>query len=209
LEQAETMMANREIQKERSFTSSGWQTARAVAFGAMKFRILLQDSEKKILFDKEQALSFEGETWPYLQYTYARINSILKKSASPTLRHSDDWVEALAETKAEETLWTKISFETQNIDYSLLNTPEDKALFLQLAQFSEEIQKAAQSYKPNYIARFCLNLAQLFNSYYHHHKIIDEENPELSKARLVLIQAVQQVLANGLELLGIETVESM
>jgi arginyl-tRNA synthetase len=55
-------------------------TARAIAFGAMKFWILLQDSEKKITFDREQALSFEGETGPYLQYTYARISSILRKA---------------------------------------------------------------------------------------------------------------------------------
>ncbi|MDR2540740.1 MAG: hypothetical protein LBD11_02935 [Candidatus Peribacteria bacterium] len=90
-----------------------------------------------------------------------------------------------------------------------MNTSEDKSLLLQLSKFSEEVQKSAQSYKPNYIARFCLDTAQLFNSYYHNHKIIDETNPELSQARLCLIQSVQQVLKNGLELLGIDTVESM
>jgi arginyl-tRNA synthetase len=76
IEQAEALMADREIPAEQKK-----QTARAVAFGSLKFWILLQDSEKKILFDPEQALSFEGETGPYLQYTYARINSILKKSS--------------------------------------------------------------------------------------------------------------------------------
>ncbi|MDR2415301.1 MAG: hypothetical protein LBD75_01440 [Candidatus Peribacteria bacterium] len=153
----------------------------------MKFWILLQDSEKKILFDKEQALSFEGETGPYVQYTYARINAILRKH----------------ETSLQP------SMLSQEVDYTLLNTPEDKQLLLQLSIFSEEVQKAATTYKPNYIARFCLDTAQLFNTYYHHHKIIDETNLEMSKARLVLIQAVQQVLANGLQLMGIEVVESM
>ncbi|MDR0283263.1 MAG: hypothetical protein LBI53_08540 [Candidatus Peribacteria bacterium] len=59
------------------------------------------------------------------------------------------------------------------------------------------------------MARFCLDLAQLFNSYYHNHKIIDKSNPELSQSRLALIQAVQQVLMNGLELLGIDVIEIM
>jgi arginyl-tRNA synthetase len=86
---------------------------------------------------------------------------------------------------------------------------DEKPLLLYLAHFPTEIQKAAVTCKPNYIARFCLDLAQLFNSYYHHHKIIDESAPKQMQARLVLIQAVQQVLANGLELLGIATVESM
>jgi arginyl-tRNA synthetase len=79
LEQANEMMKERTLpQKEKS------QTARAIAFAAMKFAILLQDSEKKILFDETQSLSFEGETGPYIQYTYARINSILNKT--PSLR---------------------------------------------------------------------------------------------------------------------------
>lgn len=186
IEQAEALMADREIPAEQKK-----QTARAVAFGSLKFWILLQDSEKKILFDPEQALSFEGETGPYLQYTYARINSILKKSSFVI---------------ASEMEW---SVAIQSIHPSLLNTSEDKSLLLQLSKFSEEVQKSAQSYKPNYIARFCLDTAQLFNSYYHNHKIIDETNPELSQARLCLIQSVQQVLKNGLELLGIDTVESM
>jgi arginyl-tRNA synthetase len=85
----------------------------------------------------------------------------------------------------------------------------ENQLLLHLSKFPEEVQKAALMYKPNYIARFCLDLAQLFNTYYHHHKIIDETNPLLTQSRLLLIQAVQQVLHNGLELLGIDTVESM
>jgi arginyl-tRNA synthetase len=188
LEQAEALMADREIPAEQKK-----QTARAVAFGSLKFWILLQDSEKKILFDPEQALSFEGETGPYLQYTYARISSILRKAQQ----------EMLPPEKGEGAKRKGVSMR------GLLNTPADKSLLLQLSKFSEEVQKSASSYKPNYIARFCLDTAQLFNSYYHNHKIIDETNPDLSQARLLLIQSVQQVLKNGLELLGIDTVESM
>lgn len=176
LDQANEMMKERNLPEEEKK-----QTAKKVAFAAMKFAILLQDSEKKMLFDESQALSFEGETGPYIQYTYARINSILRKN----------------------------SRELQDIDYSLLNTEEDKALLLQMTKLKEEVQKAAQTFKPNYIARFCLDTAQLFNSYYHHHKIIDETNIELSKVRLILIKTVAQVLENALNLLGIEVVESM
>ena len=176
IQQAEQGMTERNLpEAEKKLT------ARAVAFAAMKFAILLQDSEKKILFDEAQALSFEGETGPYLQYTYARINSILRKNTQ----------------------------ELNKPDFSLLNTEEDKKLLLQLSKFWEEVQKAAQTYKPNYVARFCLDTAQIFNSYYHNHKIIDKSNPELSKARLFLIQSVQQIIKNGLELLWIDTVESM
>ena len=177
LEKAESMVADRDIPDQEKK-----ETARKIAFWAMKFGMLLQDSEKKIIFDQQTALSFEWETGPYLQYTTARMSSILRKN-----QRDLDW----------------------NADYSLLNTDEEKALLLKLASFEEEVQKAANEYKPNYIARWCLDVAQLFNSYYHNHKIIDEWNVELSKARLHLLQSILQVMKNALNLLGIDTVESM
>jgi len=96
-----------------------------------------------------------------------------------------------------------------DIDYSLLTTDEEKSILLKLASFEEEVQKAANEYKPNYIARRCLDVAQLFNSYYHNYKIIDESNVELSKSRLHLLQSILRVMKNALNLLGIEAVESM
>ena len=177
LEKAESMVADRDIPLEEKK-----ETARKIAFWAMKFGMLLQDSEKKIIFDQQTALSFEWETWPYLQYTTARMSSILRKN-----QRELDW----------------------NVEYSLLNTDEEKALLLKLASFEEEVQKAANEYKPNYVARWCLDVAQLFNSYYHNHKIIDDSNVELSKARLHLLQSILQVMKNALNLLGIDVVESM
>ena len=177
LEKAESMVADRDVPEEEKK-----QTARKIAFWAMKFWMLLQDSEKKIIFDLQTALSFEWETWPYLQYTTARMSSILRKNT---------W----------DISWS--------CDYSLLNSDEEKAILLKLAWFEEEVQKAATEYKPNYIARWCLDIAQLFNSYYHNHKIIDEENVELSKARLHMLQAILQVMKNALNLLWIDAVESM
>ena len=177
LEKAESMVADRDIPVDEKK-----ETARKIAFWAMKFGMLLQDSEKRIVFDQQTALSFEWETWPYLQYTTARMSSILRKN---TLNM--DW----------------------NIDYSLLNTDEEKAILLKLASFGEEVQKAANEYKPNYVARRCLDVAQLFNSYYHNHKIIDESNVELSKVRLHLLKSILQVMKNALNLLWIDAVESM
>ena len=177
LEKAESMVADRDIPDQEKK-----ETARKIAFWAMKFGMLLQDSEKKIIFDLQTALSFEWETGPYLQYTTARMSSILRKNT------------------------LDVSWEA---DYSLLNTDEEKALLLKLASFEEEVQKAANEYKPNYVARRCLDVAQLFNSYYHNHKIIDESNVELSKARLHLLQSILQVMKNALNLLWIDAVESM
>ena len=177
LEKAEWMVADRDIPEDEKK-----ETARKIAFGDMKFGMLLQDSEKRIIFDQQTALSFEGETWPYLQYTTARMSSILRKN-----QWDFDW----------------------NVNYSLLNTDEEKALLLKLSSFEEDVQKAANEYKPNYIARRCLDVAQLFNSYYHNYKIIDESNVEVSKARLHLLQSILQVMKNALNLLWIDAVESM
>ena len=170
------MVAGRDIPEEQK-----WEIARDVAFAAMKFGMLLQDSEKGILFDKQQALSFEGETWPYLQYMYARMCSIFKKAGE----------------------------RNSNVDYSLLTTDAEKGLLLLLASFPELVQKSAEEYKPNIIARFALNLAKQFSSYYHQSKILDENNKELSDARLALLWALQQAFKNALTLLWIATPESM
>lgn len=100
--------------------------------------------------------------------------------------------------------------EIRNIgEETALDMIDATPILLHLAQFSDTVQKSAQTYKPNYIARYCLDLAQLFNSYYHNHKIIDETNPQLTAARLSLIQSGIQVFENGLNLLGIQTVEQM
>lgn len=173
----------REMVETRDFKDEEKERiAHDVAFAAMKFGMLLQDSEKWILFDKQQALSFEWETWPYLQYMYARMCSIFKKA---------EW------------------FDLWNSNYSLLKTPSEKNLLLQIAMFPELVQRSASEYKPNIIARFALWLAKEFSSYYHQSKVLDSWDKELSIARLNLVKSVQQAMKNALELLGIETPESM
>lgn len=186
LEKASELVADREIEENKK-----QDIIKKVAFASMKYGMLLQDSEKRIIFDKEKSLSFTGETGPYIQYTYARCTSILKK--------------------AKSVIPAKAGISTTDIDYSLLNTDEEKNILLHLAQLEKTVQKAAKEYKPNYIARYILELAKIFNSYYQKHKIIQEnkEQKNLENARIILVQAVQQVIHNACHLLGIEVVEEM
>ncbi len=169
--EAEKMMEWRNISDDKKS-----QIARSVAFAAMKFDMLLPDAGKKILFDSEAALSFEGETGPYLQYTHARCCSLLKK-------------------------W---NLDISNIDYSDFDEQE-KWILIHLAQFQDFILKAAKEYRPNYVARYLLDLSKLFNSYYNttSKKLVE------SNSGLALVNSVKQVLANGLSILGIDAPEEM
>lgn len=177
LSKAQEMVAERDLPQEEKK-----EIARQVAFGAMKFGMLLQDSEKGILFDKQQALSFEGETGPYLQYMTARMSSLLQKS---------------------------VDFALPESDFSLLTLESEKSLLLHLSTFPEVVRRAALEYKPSGVARFALTLAKEFSKYYHQAKILDEENLPLSSARVALVRSIQTVLKNALDLVGIETPHSM
>lgn len=150
--------------------------ARSVAFAAMKFDMLLPDAWKKILFDPKEALSFEWETGPYLQYTHARCCSLLRK-------------------------W---NLNVENIDYSDFDDQE-KWLMIHLAQFQDFILKAAKEYRPNYVARYLLDLSKLFNSYYN----TTEKKLVENNSSLALVSAVRQVMANWLSILGIDAPDEM
>jgi arginyl-tRNA synthetase len=150
-----------------------------VGIAAIKYAILKQDKGKDIIFDPEQSLSFEGDSGPYLQYTYARIQSVLEKAKSEKL-------EAKSEKNSEE-----------------VNTVE-KLLY----RFPEVIEKSLFDYAPHYVAQYLLELAHAFNSWYGNTKLIDPENPDV-EYNLSLAQAVGQVIKNGLWVLGIEAPERM
>ena len=137
------------------------------------------DNTTSFTYYPEKSLSFEGETGSYVQYTYARICSILKK--------------------------VKIS---KKIKFTLLDNEEEKAITMMLNEFPNVVEKAALDYKPNLISRFLLDLCQAFNEYYHKHKVLDEDR-ELKKARVLLCYCVRGVIEIGLRLLSIEVVEEM
>jgi arginyl-tRNA synthetase len=178
-----TNLAKKEIKKRYPKIKESRLNKRAekIAMSAIRFYILKHDSLKDFTFHPQKSISFEGETGPYIQYTYARINSIIKKSQQkPT---------------------TKINFK-------LLKEKEEKILIKKLEEYPELLKESSEKYKISLIPHYLLELAQSFNSYYHNIQII-QENKELEKARILLIYSIQQILKTGLNILGIETMGEM
>ncbi len=159
--------------------------ARQVAIGALKWNELKRDSIKDIIFDWDEILNMEGNSGPYLQYTYARAQSVLNKAQ--VARH-----EALAEEQIKE----------------LVANDEELSVLRQLVHFGEAIEDAAENYAPNILCTYLYGLAQKFNAFYNKHRILEAENTS-KDFRLILTAATGQVLQNGLHLLGIETPEKM
>ena len=153
--------------------------ARAVGVGAVKFYDLKTDRRNGYDFDLEAMVSFEGETGPYIQYAYARIQSILRK--------------ANFQPDAEAT-------------YSL-NDPESWEIIKLLQDFGRVVKRAADNYEPSLIAKYAISLAQAFNKYYAHTRILDE-SPERD-SRLALCYATATVLKEALRLLGVEAPDEM
>jgi arginyl-tRNA synthetase len=168
--------------RDKSLSSKELQDrAEKIALGAIRFYILKNDPIKDMLFDPEKSISFEGETGPYLQYTYARINSILRKYGK----------------KVEV-----------GIHSSLLSLKEEVELIRMLGEFENVIKKVGENYKIHVLARYLLELAQTFNNFYHAYPVLKADE-NLMKARLLLVSCVKQVLKNGLNLLGIDILERM
>jgi len=165
---------------KRRYNKIDEKSAKAIAYGAVKYGILRVSPEKNVLFDLRQALAFEGETSPYIQYAYARISSILKKAK-------------------------KIN---QKADFGLLNKKEEQELIKLMSSFTDTITKATCDLRPHLIANYLYQLAQKFNEYYHIHQILKADG-KTRDARLLLISSVKQVIKNGLSLLGIEVLEKM
>ena len=153
--------------------------AHAVGVGAVKFYDLKSDRDNGYDFDLEAMVSFEGETGPYVQYAYARIQSILRKAA---------FVPA------------------SDANYAL-NDAESWDIIKLLQDFPSIIQRAAEKYDPSIVAKYAINLAQTFNKYYAHTRILDE-NPERD-SRLALAYATGIVLKEALRLLGVDAPEKM
>ncbi|MBN2421385.1 arginine--tRNA ligase [Candidatus Woesearchaeota archaeon] len=155
--------------------------AKTIAYGAVKYAILKVSNEKNVMFDLDSALSFEGDTGPYLQYSYARICSIFDKYGK------------------------KVPLTA---DLSLLKDNSEIELVKELARFPDIVKQAANELSPYIIANYVFAVAKRFSEFYHACPILTEKE-ELKKARLILIDAVRQVLANGLDLLGLKVVEEM
>lgn len=157
--------------------------ASVVAFGALKFEMVKVGATKTITFDIEKALQFEGFTAAYVQYTFARIQSIIRK-ASVTIKRA-----AIAS--------------------DLLTDLRERKLAIKIGEYPLTVEKAGELKDPAEIAKYLFELAQLTNDYYHAVPVLKAENEKLAGARLALLMAAADVIKLGLNLLGIEVVEEM
>ena len=156
-----------------------------VAVGALFFGDLMNDRNKDIIFDISRFLDFEGDTGPYLQYTYARANSIIRKAKAKGI-----------------SLTTKVKFDA-------LKEPAETRIVSLLSRYPQTVRDALRQYKPHILAQYLLLLGRVFNEFYHSCPCTQETDKEKQKARLLLIDCTRTVLRNGLSLLGITAPEEM
>ncbi len=159
--------------------------ARMIGIGAIKFYLVKTDAIKDITFNKQESLSFDGDTGPYLQYTHARACSILRKAADSGMMVSTE------------------------VDFKSLNHDTEKDVVGLLAEYPGKVIEAGDNYRPHIIAQYLLSLGRAFNEFYHACPCINEEDEDKRAARLLLIDCVRQVLDNGLELLDMKAPEEM
>ena len=161
------------------------EIARIVGMGALKYFILKVDARKNMLFNPEESIDFNGNTGPFIQYTYARIRSILRKA------------------QAEG-----IAIPAQLGDNMPLNEKEIE-LIQKLNEFGAAVEQAGKDYSPSGIANYCYELTKAFNQFYHDYSILGADTEDEKIVRLVLAQNVGKTLKNGMALLGIEVPERM
>ncbi|MBU3127707.1 arginine--tRNA ligase [Clostridium tagluense] len=163
------------------------EVAKKVGIGAIIFTYLKNHRERDIVFNWEEMLSFDGETGPYVQYTYARAKSILRK--------------------VEENSNGIIS--DVELDYNKLNSKEEFELVKQLEGFQNSIMYAIDKLEPSMVTRYVIEVAKSFNKFYNQHNIANLEDESNKKAKIKMVEATCQVIKNALNLIGIEVVDRM
>ena len=161
------------------------EIARIVGMGALKYFILKVDARKNMLFNPEESIDFNGNTGPFIQYTYARIRSILRKAAA-----------AGSTSQTSSTGLTSLS--GKEID-----------LIQKMSEFGAAVEQAGKDYSPSGIANYCYELTKQFNQFYHDYSILGADTEEEKAFRLMLAKNVAKTIKNGMSLLGIEVPERM
>ncbi len=157
------------------------QAAMDIGVGAIIYADLNVRRNHDISFDWDDALNFDGNTGPYLQYTHTRLASLERKYGQPIL---------------------------SDVDFSLIHEPEEKQLLMALYKFPQRIKQAADEFEPSIICTYLFELSQYLNGFYQKHRVISDD-PKLSRARMLLMHAVRIVMAEGLRILGLKAMEKM
>ena len=162
------------------------QLYRMIGLGALKYFIIKVDPKKTMLFNPKESIDFNGNTGPFIQYTHARIKSILRKADDQGISHKAADVLSSIEPSAKETRLIKL-----------------------LSTYPAKVAEAGAAYSPAVIANYAYDLAKEFNQYYHDTRILQEEDQDVRRFRLVLIQTVAEVLVKAMDILGIQLPERM
>ena len=158
------------------------EIARIVGLGALKYFILKVDARKNMLFNPEESIDFNGNTGPFIQYTYARIRSIMRKAAELNVEGGD------------------VSAELSQKEIDLIQKMSD---------YAGAVEQAGKDYNPSGIANYCYELTKEFNQFYHDYSILKEEDAQKRAVRLRIAANVAKIISNGMALLGIEVPERM
>ncbi len=158
------------------------EIARIVGMGALKYFILKVDARKNMLFNPEESIDFNGNTGPFIQYTHARIRSILRKAEEQHI--------------------------TLSTNTSTLNDKEVE-LIQEMSEYGTAVEQAGKDYSPSGIANYCYELTKVFNQFYHDYSILNEADEQKKQQRLIIARNVAKILKNGMALLGIEVPERM
>lgn len=185
IENAKTLSEDKVNKLEGITEEEKNEIARIVGMGALKYFILKVDARKNMLFNPEESIDFNGNTGPFIQYTYARIRSILRKAEAQNITLPD----------------------TLNDDAPL--NEKEIALIQKLNDFSVAVAQAGVDYSPSGIANYCYELTKEFNQFYHDYSILNVDTEAEKITRLVLAKNVAKVIKNGMALLGIEVPERM
>ena len=181
---AEARQTSDELGKFADMTEEEKQeVARIVGLGALKYFILKVDARKNMFFNPDESIDFNGNTGPFIQYTYARIRSILRKAEAEGLT-------------AEAVKGTPL--ETKETD-----------LIQKISQYADAVAQAGKDFSPSGIATYCYELTKQFNQFYHDYSILNAETEELKKQRLLIARNVAKTIKNAMTLLGIEVPERM
>ncbi len=162
------------------------KVSKQIGVGALVFNYLKSSKSKDIIFDLDETLRFDGETGPYVQYTYVRINSILNKAK-----------------------FDINNISTNDVNFKILDKKQEVELVKELSKFNDIINSAANEYEPSTLARYLVNIATLFSRFYNECNVLAVDDEKLKLARCVLVYATGIVIKSGLDILGIDCPDKM